>query len=439
MIDASWQDQINAAANNGALPGDVRQLAASSFVEKGFPTPKLEDWKYTNLSSLVSTSFVAAADHTSGSDGADLIRKAKVAPNSIGVVAIVNGVVDWSLSSLSELPQGVRVYSLSSHSEIEDESDRARITKKLGSVTPVDQEPLAALGTACATDGVAVLLDEGVCLENPLSVVCVVSTNDLAVASYPRLLVDAAKNSSCQLIETFSGTKNSNYFTNAVSEFCLAESAKVVHYRMQNESEDAYHVSAIDARLATSSRFETFTFSFGGKLVRNDVRVALEGENSHATMNGLSVLDKAQHVDNNTVLDHAVPNCTSHEFYKGIYGQESRGVFSGTIIVRKDAQKTNAIQSNQALLLSRDAEIDSRPQLKIWADDVRCTHGATVGQLDEDQLFYLMARGIPRSTARDILIKGFAQGVVEQVESETVAELLVEELLNKLQRIPTEI
>ena len=198
MIDASWQDQINAAAENVALPGDVRKLAASSFVEKGFPTPKLEDWKYTNLSSLVSTSFVAAVEQTSGPDGAALVRKAKVAPNSIGVVALVNGVVDWSLSSLSELPEGVRVYSLSSRSEIENESDRARIARKLGSVTPIGDEPLAALGTACAIDGVAVLVDEGVCLDNPLSVVCVVSAGDLAVASYPRLLVDAEKNSSCQ-------------------------------------------------------------------------------------------------------------------------------------------------------------------------------------------------------------------------------------------------
>lgn len=438
MIDASWQNQINAAAPSVALPAEIKKQAVAAFGALGFPTPKLEDWKYTNLSQLSSASFELKTE-TSGSKAAELVRSAKLAEDSIGVIAVVNGVVDWSLSSLSELPAGIRVHSLRQREQIKEVADSERISKKLGTITPIKEQALAALGTACATDGVVVLVDEGVKIEKPLTIVCVSDADETSLASYPRILVDAAANSSCVILESFVGTQDASYFTNTIAEFFLGDSARITHYRMQQESEAAFHVSAIDAVLGASSIFETFCFSFGAKLVRNDVRVVINGEGAHATLNGLTVLDNKQHVDNSTVLDHAVPNCTSHEFYKGIYGHKSRGVFSGMIIVRKDAQKTNAIQSNQALLLSRDAEIDSRPQLNIWADDVRCTHGATVGELDEDQLFYLMARGIPKSTARDMLIRGFAEGVIEQVALKSVREILEAELSAKLKRIPSEI
>lgn len=440
-LDTSWQQQVQSASGTTLVSEQARDKAATFFLENGFPSTKIEEWKYTNVAPIARARFALEVG-TASEEASALLANVAAPHDAIGRVVIVNGQVDWSLSQVEELPKGLRVYALRERAKIANAEDKKRIDARLGSITPSDEAPFVALHTACATDGVAILIDEGQEIERPLCIVTITTTSKTegsATASYPKLFVDAAARSSCCILESCVGTESAQYFSNLHAEFFVAEAVHLTHYRMQQESAQAFHVSSIDATIEANSHFETNCFSFGGALVRNTVRVHLAGENSHAAMNGLSVLHASQHVDNTTILDHAVPNCTSHELYKGIYGEKSEGVFSGTIIVREDAQKTNAFQSNQALLLSRDATINSRPQLKIWADDVKCSHGATVGQLDDDQLFYLMARGIPKSKARDILIHGFAEGLIDQVQTASVRELLETALIEKLRVIPSEI
>lgn len=434
-MNGIWQEQIAAAGASDAIPEAIRSIAANSFASQGFPTPRDEDWKYTNISRIAQASFSLPSDELDGALG--VLENVAVAPDSVSTLVVVNGCLRWELSNVSSLPKGVRLYSLAEKKYLQHSADAESVKNNLGAHAPHGDSSLVALNTATTRDGVVLCVDAGVRCEAPISIIYIVTAQSATPAVPARLLVVADSESSVTLVESFVGQSGAEYFTNSVAEFYLAEHAEVLHYRMQCEAPSAFHVSAIDARLETASRFSTHTFSFGGALVRNEIRAVLVGEQAHADLLGLSVLKQEQHVDNTTLLDHVAPNCTSNEVYKGIYGDSSRGVFSGTIIVRPDAQKTNAIQSNQALLLSRDAEIDSRPQLKIWADDVRCTHGATVGQLDEDQLFYLRARGIQPTVARDMLIHAFAGEVVEQIAVESVREIVRQQLDAQLSDIST--
>lgn len=235
-----------------------------------------------------------------------------------------------------------------------------------------------------------------------------------------------------EVIETYAGINDGGYFTNSVTEIFAKPGAKVRHAKLGFESAQALHLGKIGVRQERDSSVATLAFTIGGALVRNEVDPVLDGTGCEGVLNGLTILDDTQHVDNCTVIDHAQPNSESHELFKGIYLGKSRGVFSGTIIVRQDAQKTNAIQNNQSLLLSDEASIETKPQLKIWADDVKCTHGATVGQLDEDAMFYLRSRGIPLEAARNMLVHAFASDVLREETNESLRAYLETRLLQKL-------
>jgi Fe-S cluster assembly protein SufD len=253
----------------------------------------------------------------------------------------------------------------------------------------------------------------------------------------PRVVVVAGANSRATVVETFAGLEESNYLTNHVSEIYLAENARLDHTRVQTESEHAFNISLTAVHQKRDSHFFSHALHLGGGLVRNEIRAVLDGEGSECVLDGLYVLENAQHVDNHTVIDHAKPHTTSQELYKGILDGRSRGAFDGKIVVRKDAQKTVSRQTNNNLLLTSDAIVDSKPQLEIYADDVKCNHGSTIGQLDEESLFYLRSRGIGKTEARNILTFAFGAEITERLKVATIRERIEAMLLGRLPSSPT--
>jgi Fe-S cluster assembly protein SufD len=289
-----------------------------------------------------------------------------------------------------------------------------------------------ALNTAFAEDGALIEIPRGLVVEEPIHLLFVSTPGTEPAVSHPRNLILAGRESQATIIEAYVGLGDGVYFTNAVSEIVTAEGAVIDHYKLQGESEKAFHVATVQGLQERSSSLNSHNLSFGAALTRNDVNSVLDAEGAECTLNGLFVVAGRQHVDNHTTLDHAKPHCNSHELYKGILDGQAVGVFNGKIMVRKEAQKTNAIQSNKNLLLSEGAVINTKPQLEIYADDVRCTHGATVGQLDRDALFYMQTRGIAREAARDLLTYAFAGDLFDRVNVATVRNRLDEALYSKL-------
>ena len=333
-----------------------------------------EDWKYTSLSEVLSRKYTI---------GEKVKAEAKFLPGFKNIL-VVNG-HSQNLSDIKDINSDLPFVKLN------NQFSPGRVELELTAETPVH---------------------------------IVYVTKGDNVFSSPRCTVKGEG----LLVESFVG--EGSYLNCPVTTFEISPNKRIEHIRIIEEAGD--HISSVLSRLSRDSYFSSTVFSFDGRLVRNDVVMTLGGENAFGVLNGLSIGKGSQHIDNNTVIDHEAPNCESRELYKGIYDETSRGVFGGTIIVRPDAQKTNAIQSNKAILLSDTATIDSRPQLKIWADDVKCTHGATVGKLDEDALFYLRSRGISKNASRSILIKAFASEV--KAGNPAISDLIEEKISNKLNK-----
>ncbi len=381
----------------------LRAQAAAMFAAQGFPTVRQEAWRFTNVAPIADTEFTMA---DGGPSDAPAIV-ARVAVPETFRVTLVNGHFAPQLSDLERLPKGLRVTNL--HDAIvRDES----LVREHLATFKLDEHPFAALNTSFLDDGVAVLADPGTIVETPIHIVSVTSGAGRLV-SFPRTLVVAGARSQLRLAQTFVGNDDAIYFSNAVVEVAVHNSAIVDFYIDQRESERAFHVFNLQAHLGREAVFGSHAFALGSRLMRHDIAVTLGGEAADATMNGVYLADGTRLMDTHTTLDHAMPHCTSHQIYKGILAGKSRAVFNGRIIVRPDAQKTDAKQTNRALLLSDDAQINSNPQLEIFADDVKCTHGAAVGQLDAEAMFYLQARGLTPAEARDMLLHAFAGEVLE--------------------------
>ncbi len=282
-------------------------------------------------------------------------------------------------------------------------------------------------------DGAYLYIPEGAVIETPIEILFISAGDASSVAmSQARTLIVAGERSQVRVVETYAALRGGTYFTNAVTEVFAGENAVVDHYKVQQEGLEAFHVATMQINAQRSANVSTHSFSLGGKLVRNDVNAVLDGEGAEVTLNGLYLADGDRLVDNHTVIDHAKAHCPSHEIYKGIIGGKARAIFNGKIIVRQDAQKTDAKQTNRALLLSDSASINTKPQLEIFADDVKCTHGATIGQLDEEAIFYLRARGLTHFEARDLLIHAFAGEVIDRVKIEDLRRGLEAELYAQL-------
>ena len=404
---------------------DIRAQAMRTFTERGFPTTRHEDWRFTNISPIVETQFVAAGPApTAAQIASHLFTDANPY-----VAVVAGGRFSHELSSLDGLPEHVFVGSLAE--ALGSVSDRLQAA--LGSIA-VGDHPFVSLNTGLFEDGVLVRVPANTVVERPIQIHIASDAATDPTVSHPRVLISAGENSQVTIIESYGGPEGQCYFTNAVTEAIVAQGAVVHHVKVQRESRKAFHVAGTFAKLARGAVFASNNISLGGGIVRNDVAALLDGEGAEATLNGLYFADGDRLVDNHTAIDHAQPHCPSHELYKGVLGGKARAVFNGKIFVRQDAQKTDAKQTNKALLLSDDAQINTKPQLEIFADDVKCTHGAAIGQLDEDALFYLRARGIGRIDARDLLIRAFSGEVLNQVKPASIHGRLEALMLDALPR-----
>jgi Fe-S cluster assembly protein SufD len=407
---------------------DLRDRAAARFAALGFPTTREEEWRFTSVAPIASTEFAAPRPDVSVSE--EELTRFHYAESGFRL-ALVNGRFSRELSKLKGLPTGMRVMSLA---EAIDER-AGDVQRYLGQLAEFTERPFAALNTALAADGAFVYIPDGLILEQPLQIVFVAAADGGVPALVnTRALIVAGDSSQARIVENYVGPSGAVYFTNGVTEVVAGENAVLDHYKVQHESEAAYHVASMHVHASRNATFSSHSFSLGGRLVRNDAVALLDGQGAECTLNGLYLADGERLVDNHTTIDHAKPHCPSHEIYKGILGGKARAVFNGKIIVRPDAQKTDAKQTNRALLLSDDASINTKPQLEIFADDVKCTHGAAIGQLDEDALFYLRARGLTYFEARDLLIHAFAGDILDRVKIDSLKAALEGDLFAQLAR-----
>lgn len=399
-------------SRRSSLPGSgipwvqrLRDSAAASCVKQGFPTLRWEDWKYTDTRPLQKRAFELALQGQSTWRPQDIEASLFGGLNTHRLV-FVDGHYIAELSQLGGLPVDTVVQP------IEQALPRYVDTFELylARLADMDANPFVAINTMLMSDGVYIHLPADVVVEEPIHVLYL-GAGDGGTAQLRNLII-AEAGAEATVIEHYTGADGASYWTNAVTEIVIAENAKVEHYKLGQESDKAFHIGTIEVRQHRDSRFVSHNVAFGGRLVRNDINSRLEGENAHCELNGLYVLKGRQHVDNHTRIDHVMPHAVSRELYKGVLDGWSRGVFNGKVIVHKNAQLTDSEQANHNLLLSPNAEADPKPQLEIFADDVKCTHGATVGQLDRDTLYYLRSRGIPEPEARALLTFAFANDVI---------------------------
>jgi len=414
---------------------DLRDRAAVRFAALGFPTVRDEDWRFTNVAPIAAAEFKPTGGDAAHATEAELAGY--LYSDAAHRIVIVNGRFVAELSRTINLPAGVRVGSLAA--AVTEQADV--VQRYLGQLAEFGTRAFTALNTALSSDGAYVYIPDGVILEQPLHLLFVTTASESSgpIMTNPRALVVAGERSQSRIVETYVGPRGTTYFTNAVTEVFAGEDSVVDHYKVQQESVDAFHIASMHLHAARSSNVSSHSFSLGGRLVRNDVFALLDGEGAECTLNGLYLADGDRLVDNHTSIDHAKAHCPSHEIYKGIIGGRARAVFNGKIIVRQDAQKTDAKQTNRALLLSDDASINTKPQLEIFADDVKCTHGAAIGQLDEDAIFYLRARGLTYFEARDMLIHAFAGDILNRVKVDPLRMALEGELYAQLAKDLAEI
>jgi Fe-S cluster assembly protein SufD len=415
----------------------IRKDAIGRFAELGFPTTRLEEWKYTNVARIARTPFQAAEfrwDGLTDADLAELPLAHSAFSECCSRIVFINGHFSPQLSS-SDLPEGLVVGSLALAIKQNTPAVKEHLTRHAN----YQQQAFVALNTAFLEDGAYIEVPRGGVTPAAPIYILFVSTADEPIASHPRSLIIVGDDSQASIIEDYLALGENSYFTNAVTEIVVGENSVVEHYKLQAENEKAFHISTVEVTQARSSSFTSHSISFGGALARNDVNVALDGDGAECTLNGLYITDNERHVDNHTVIDHLKPHCSSRELYKGILDDRSSAVFNGSIIVRKDAQKTDARQSNKNLLLSEGATINSKPQLEINADDVKCMHGTTIGHLDEDSVYYLRSRGIGLNEARTVLTYGFANDVLNRMKVDGVRVRLECALLARLSSASTNV
>ena len=421
MIESYLRGFERISASGGAAAPDwarsLRLSAITRFETLGFPTTKNEDWHFTSVAPIAEREFelLVPPKHR--------VTAAQLAPFSFGAtdwhtLVFVNGRYDATLSSAAGLPDGVTLVPLKAAYE----TLPLLVEQYLGKVAAFEGDTFTALNTAFLDDGAVVHVDTEVEVAHPIHLLYVSDPSAGTGTSQPHNLIVLDRFAKATVIETYAGLDGGAYFTNVVTEAVVGDGATLTHLKLQRESEKAYHVGTVDVRQARDSHLVSFSFATGAALSRTNVYTELRGEGCGATLNGLYLGDGEQHIDHQTRIEHVEPNCYSREHYKGILDGSAHGVFNGKVYVHPAAQKTDGKQTNNTLLLSEKAQIDTKPQLEIFADDVKCTHGATVGRLDETALFYLKSRGIAARTARQLLTYAFAADVLETIEQAEVRE-----------------
>lgn len=430
-------EQIQRDHAGPAAIADLRRVAFDRFSTNGLPTTSSEEWRFTNVRRIADTTFV--------SGHAVALTNEELAPfnvtGSLGgwpTIVFVNGHYQAALSSVAELPDGVVVESLANI--LNSSPGNPVVERYLGKGADIhsDSAAFAALNTALFGDGVFVHVAANVVVESPIQVLFVTTprSTDSDTTEYPmthpRILIAVEENSEIRLVENYGGEGNTPYLTNAVTEVFGGANAVIDHYKLVREASAAYHIGHMHLQLSRGANFSAHAITLGGNIVRNDTMAVLDGEGVSCTLNGLYIANRQQLVDNHTTIHHAKPHCESHELYKGILDDQAHAVFNGKIVVAIDAQKTDAKQTNKALLLSEDAQINTKPELEIFADDVKCTHGATIGQLDAEAMFYLRARGLGLEQARSVLIHAFASDLLNRIGIASIRAGLDELLLAQL-------
>lgn len=384
----------------------VREQAAQRFRQLGWPTPEMEEWRFTNVAPIERVEWRTDGDARPPAT----LATVSLRDRALAELVFING----RLSDMHGGAAGVEIVPL------RDAASHPAYARHYARYADYQRQAFTALNTANAQDGALIAVADGVRPEGFIHLLFIGAGD--GIWSHPRNLIVAGRNTQITVVETFVG--QGHYFTNAVTEIVAGEGAVVDHCRIERESLDAFHVGTVQIHQERGSNVVARSIATGGSLVRSEVRAALSGEGASLTLDGLFVTADSQHIDNHTVIDHVKAHCDSLELYKGILDQKSRGVFDGLIIVRPHAQKTNSRQVNRNLLLSESAIVDSKPTLEIHNDDVKCSHGSTIGQLDAESLFYLRARGVGEAEARSLLIYAFASEIVERMKVEPVKELL---------------
>jgi Fe-S cluster assembly protein SufD len=402
---AEYRRSIEQGSAQPRWVAQARDSAMAQFERLGFPTTKLEQWRFTSVAPIADRTFPLAKDGL-----AEARQHTQTLSTPIAHAVCVNGRFAPQFSQLDKLPKGVQLLGL----EAAIASHPALLEPYLAKLSLTESNAFTSLNTAFLRDGIVLIIPARAVVEQPIELTFASIAESGGSVSHPRLLVVAGESSQATILERYVGKGGA--FTNAVGEVWLGANAVVDHYKLQEEPAEAFHIASMFLHCSRSCTFSSHSLTFGGALVRNDVVATLAGEGIDCTLNGLYVGRGAQLIDNHTTIDHAMPHCGSHEIYKGILADRSRAVFNGKIIVRPDAQKTDAKQTNKALLLSDDANINSKPELEIFANDVKCTHGAAIGQLDDAAMFYLRSRGLGVADARAMLVHAFAGDILNRVK-----------------------
>jgi Fe-S cluster assembly protein SufD len=409
----------------------LRRNGVTHFTELGFPTTKLEDWIYCNVAPITKFTFKAAVTAAGANVATDQLAPFAFSGWTGPRLVFVNGHFSPALSSLPAPQKGVTITNLAAAIA----SDGKLVETHLSRHARVDESGFSALNTAFIADGAFIALAPNAVAAEPIHLLFLAAPGDTANTAQPRNLIVAGANSSAKIVEHYVSLGGAAHFTNAVTEIAVGEGANLEHAKFQEENLEAFHIATVQATLARDSRFLSHSISTGARLARHNINLVMTGRGVDCVMNGLYAVGGKQLVDHHTIADHAQPHCGSHEFYHGILGGQSRGVFNGKIYVRKDAQKTDAKQTSRNLLLTDTAIVDTKPQLEILADDVKCTHGATVGQLNDEALFYCRTRGIAEVNARRLLTHAFASEIVNRITVEPVREHLEQVLWGRLEEL----
>jgi Fe-S cluster assembly protein SufD len=408
-------------------PAWLRLLREKSFAEfeaVGFPTVKDEDWKYTNVSSIAKQDF-APVFQPGTRASVDNLRYEETRESTL---VFVNGFFDKGLSALQAL-SSARILSFAE--ALASKEFEPVVREHFENITG-DQDGFAALNRAFA-EGLLIVIPANTKIQAPIHLAFVIDqTKTETVVAFPRVLIAAGVNSSATIVESYAGLKDGKYLTNSVIDLTVTDGAHIQHYKVQREAPEAFHIASTTAALGANANYDTTTINFGALLSRHGIEVLMDHEGAQCSVDGLYMVDGNQHTDTHSVIDHRQPRCASHQLYKGILDGQSRAVFNGKVFVRHGAQQTDAKQTNKNLLLSPEARVDTKPQLEIFADDVKCAHGAAVGQLDQEELFYLESRGIRSTLARNLLTYGFAEEVIEKIKIDSIKRELDEAVLHRL-------
>ena len=397
-------------SNEPLFAQELRAKAQEALAGMEFPTSKTEYWKYTRLGKIINKSYGIQKEIA---ETTVAISDYLIPEMDANVVVLVNGFYNEKLSQIT--PQkGIKIHALRAAMKNED----AFVKDHLGAIEKAEKELFVALNTCSFTDGVYVDVEKGVVVEKPIHIINIVSNNNSIVNS--RTIVKAHDNCAVKMVESFVNLQGEESFTNNVAEFFLNPNAHVEYNKIQDKKGESYHISTDQAYQRKASNFTINTITLDGTLVRNNLNIEIDAEGCETNLSGIYLGQAKNHIDNHTIVDHLKPNCVSNEVYKGILDDNSVGVFNGKVFVRPDAQKTNAFQQNNNILLTDGAVMNSKPELEIYADDVKCSHGSTIGQLDEEAIFYLKARGVSQQSAINMMVMAFTQDALEEVSIEAL-------------------